>query len=112
MITYVQLCRSPRQVAEGDRVTDIKLPDTQTLDTASGRKRRSAEEAMRATIIKSVAVSVPLAIAIFVGMVALALRNQQPDWNACLAMAAGIGVIAGVFFGLLMGFTLTSHNFE
>jgi hypothetical protein len=99
----------PKETALTD---DIELPATQTLDAASNRKQRSAEEAMRATIIKSVAVSVPLAIAIFVGMVALALRNQQPDWTAYLAMAAGIGVIAGVFFGLLMGFTLTSHNFE
>lgn len=91
---------------------DIELPATETLDTANPRKQRSAEEAMRTTIIKSVAISIPLSIGIFVGMVALAVHNQQPDWNADLAMAAGIGVIAGVFFGLLMGFTLTSHNFE
>lgn len=91
---------------------DIELPSTHTLDAASPRKPRSAEEAMRATIVKSVVVSVPVAVAIFVGMVALALRNQQPDWAAYLTMAAGIGVIAGVFFGLLMGFTLTSHSFE
>ena len=91
---------------------EIDVPATQMLDRATPRKQRSAEQAMRVTIIKSVAVSVPLAIGIFVGMVALAVRNQQPNWNADLAMAAGIGVIAGVFFGLLMGFTLTSHNFE
>jgi ribose/xylose/arabinose/galactoside ABC-type transport system permease subunit len=91
---------------------DIEIPTTTALDVASPRKTRSPEEAMRVTIAKSIAVSVPLAIAIFVGMVALALRNQNPDWNAYLAMAAGIGVIAGAFFGLLMGFTLTSHNFE
>ena len=87
---------------------DIEVPASQTLDAASP----SAEDAMRATVIKSVAVSVPLAIAFFVGLVALAVRNQQPDWNAWISMAAGIGVIAGVFFGLLMGFTLSSHNFE
>ena len=91
---------------------EIEVPANQVLDPANPRKQRSAEQAMRVTIIKSIAVSVPLAIGIFVGMVALAVRNQQPDWNADLAMAAGIGVIAGVFFGLLMGFTLTSHNFE
>lgn len=72
----------------------------------------SPEAAMRKTVIKSVAVSVPLFIGIFVGLVALALHNDNPDWNAYLWMAAGIGTVAGVFFGLLMGFTLTSHNFE
>ncbi len=91
---------------------DIELSTTKTLDAASPRNTRSPEEAMRMTIIRSIAVSVPLATAIFIGMVALALHNQNPDWNAYLAMAAGIGVIAGVFFGLLMGFTLTSHTFE
>lgn len=91
---------------------DIEPLPTETLEAASAGKTRSAEAAMRATIIKSVAIAVPLAIAIFVGMVALAVHNQDPNWNADLAMAAGIGVIAGVFFGLLLGFTLTSHNFE
>jgi hypothetical protein len=113
MLTYSVVCRRPLRAAERDRMTDdIELPTTKTLDSASSRKTRSPEEAMRVTILKSIAVSVPLAIAIFIGMVALALRNQNPNWKAYLAMAAGIGVIAGVFFGLLMGFTLTSHNFE
>nr|MDP9334669.1 hypothetical protein [Actinomycetota bacterium] len=67
---------------------------------------------MRATIIKSVAVSVPLAIGVVVGLVSLAVRNQQPDWNAWISMAVGIGVLAGVFFGLLAGFMRTSHLFK
>ena len=91
---------------------DIETTATQTPEAASSGKLRTAEEAMRATVIKSVLISVPLMIAIFVGLVALALHNQDPNWGAVLVMAAGIGVIAGVFFGLLMGFTLTSHNFE
>jgi threonine/homoserine/homoserine lactone efflux protein len=91
---------------------DIEIPASLTVDAARADKHPSAEEAMRATVIKSVAVSVPLAIAFFVGLVALAVHNQQPDWNAWISMAAGIGIIAGVFFGLLMGFTLSSHNFE
>jgi threonine/homoserine/homoserine lactone efflux protein len=89
---------------------DIELPGSQALDRA--HTQPTVEEKMRTTIIKSVAVSVPVAIAFFVGLVALAVHNQQPDWNAWLSMAVGIGVIAGVFFGLLLGFTLTSHNFE
>ena len=91
---------------------DIEVPASEVLDATSPDKRPSAEDAMRATVIKSIAVSVPIAIAFFVGLVALAVRNQQPDWNAWISMAAGIGVIAGVFFGLLMGFTFSSHNFE
>ena len=91
---------------------DLKVPSSQMLDADLLDEPPSAEKAMRATIIKSVVVSVPFAIGIFVGLVALALRNQQPDWIAYLSMATGIGVIAGVFFGVLMGFTLTNHNLE
>jgi hypothetical protein len=91
---------------------DVELPASQALAAARPDKQSSAEEKMRTTIIKSVAVSVPLAIGVFVGLVALAVRNQQPDWNAWLSMAVAIGVIAGVFFGLLAGFMRTSHLFK
>lgn len=91
---------------------DIEVPASQPLNAARPDKQPTAEEAMRATIIKAVAVSVPLAIAVFVGLVAFAVRNQQPDWNAWLSMGAGIGVIAGVFFGLLAGFMRSSHLFK
>jgi hypothetical protein len=91
---------------------DIEPTATPTPAAAGAAKVRTPEQAMRATVIKSVVVSVPLAIGIFIGMVALAVRNQDPNWGADLLMAAGIGLIAGVFFGLLMGFTLTSHSFE
>jgi threonine/homoserine/homoserine lactone efflux protein len=91
---------------------DVELPGPQAIDATSSDEQPTAEEKMRATVIKSVAVSVPLAIAFFVGLVALAVRNQQPDWNAWISMAAGIGIIAGVFFGLLVGFMSTSHFFK
>jgi threonine/homoserine/homoserine lactone efflux protein len=91
---------------------DVELPAPQAIDATSPDEQPTAEEKMRATVIKSVAVSVPLAIAFFVGLVALAVRNQQPDWNAWISMAAGIGIIASVFFGLLVGFMSTSHFFK
>ena len=93
--------------------SDVELPASQALDVPRRPdKQPTAEEKMRTTIIKSVAVSVPVAIGVFVGMIALAVRNQQPDWNAWLSMAVGIGVLAGVFFGLLAGFMRTSHFFK
>jgi hypothetical protein len=100
-------------VAEGDRVTgDIERQASQALEAARSDKQPTAEEKMRTTIIKSVAVSVPVAIGVFVGLIVLAVRNQQPDWNAWLSMAVGIGVLAGVFFGLLADFMRTSHLFK
>ena len=91
---------------------ELQVPATETRDTDRTDQRPSAEQATQTTIIKSIALSVPLAVAIFIGLVALAVHNQQPDWTAWLAMAAGVGVVAGVFFGLLTGFMLSSDRFH
>lgn len=90
---------------------DIEVPASQVVDAARSDPRPPEEQAAR-IIITSVAVSVPIVIAFFVGLVALAVHNQQPDWNAWLSMAAGIGLIAGVFAGLLAGFVRAGHFFD
>ena len=75
--------------------SDVELPASQALDVPRRPdKQPTAEEKMRTTIIKSVAVSVPVAIGVFVGLIALAVHNERPDWNAWLSMAVGIGVLA------------------
>jgi threonine/homoserine/homoserine lactone efflux protein len=90
---------------------DIEVPASQVVDAAPSHPRPPEEQAGR-IIITSVAVSVPIVIAFFVGLVALAVHNQQPDWNAWLSMAAGTGLIAGVFAGLLAGFVRAGHFFD
>jgi hypothetical protein len=92
--------------------SDVEHPASQAPNRARPNKQPTAEEKMRTTIIKSVAVSVPVAIVVFVGMIAFAVPNEQPEWNAWLSMAVGIGFLAGVFFGLLAGFMRTSHLFK
>ncbi len=90
---------------------DIEVPASQVVDAAPSEPRPPEQQAAR-IIITSVAVSVPIVVAFFVGLVALAVHNQQPDWNAWLSMAAGIGLIAGVFAGLLAGFVRAGHFFD
>jgi threonine/homoserine/homoserine lactone efflux protein len=90
---------------------DIEVPASQVVDAAPSEPRAPEQQAAR-IIITSVAVSVPIVVAFFVGLVALAVHNQQPDWNAWLSMAAGIGLIAGVFAGLLAGFVRAGHFFD
>lgn len=90
---------------------DIDVPASAVPAAAPPAKQPPEEQAAR-IIITSIAVSVPIVIALFVGLVALAVHNQQPDWNAWLSMAAGIGLLAGVFTGLLAGFVRSSHLFD
>jgi hypothetical protein len=69
----------------------------------------AAERALARSIVKSMLISVPLMIAFWVLLVAVAVGNKDPDWGSWLGMAAGIGVLAGVFFGAWAGFVAKAH---
>jgi hypothetical protein len=73
------------------------------------QEERSAERALVVGILKSVAICVPIAIPVCIGLIALALRNDHPSWGAWLGMATGIGVLVGVFFGVWAGFVTKAH---
>ena len=69
----------------------------------------AAERALAGAIVKSMLISVPLMIAFEVLLVAVAVGDKNPDWVSWLGMAAGIGVLAGVFFGAWAGFVAKAH---
>jgi hypothetical protein len=69
----------------------------------------AAERALARAIVKSVLISVPLMIAFWVLLVVVAVGDKDPDWGPWLGMAAGIGVLAGVFFGAWAGFVAKAH---
>ena len=60
-------------------------------------------------IVKSMLIAVPVMIAFEVLLVAVAVGDKDPDWVTWLGMAAGIGVLAGVFFGAWAGFVAKAH---
>lgn len=91
--------------------SDIEATGRQDVEGAAAEKESPVGELARA-IVKALAVSVPLSILIFVGLVALALRDQSPDWTAYLSMAVGIGLVNGLFFGVLAGFVRSGHLFD
>jgi hypothetical protein len=69
----------------------------------------AAERALARSIVKSMLISVPLMIAFWVLLVAVAVGNKDPDWGSWLGMAASIGALAGVFFGAWAGFVAKAH---
>ena len=72
----------------------------------------AAERALARAIVKSMLISVPLMIAFEVLLVAVAVGDKDPDWVSWLGMAAGIGVLAGVFFGAWAGFVAKAHMLD
>jgi hypothetical protein len=93
-----------------DRGHEPSLASPRTLAFEQAlEKEHGAERALVHAIIKDVAICVLVAIPIFVGVIALALRSQHPRWGGWLGMAVGIGVLAGLFFGVWAAFVTKAH---
>jgi hypothetical protein len=55
-------------------------------------------------------IAIPLFIAFWVGLVALAISFTTVGYGAPLAMAAGVGVLAGLFWAGWYGFVAYAHH--
>jgi hypothetical protein len=66
---------------------------------------------VRAIIIGTL-IATPVSIVVWMGLVALAVRDTGAEMAAPLAMAAGIGVLTGLLFGAWGGFVSKTHTFE
>ena len=59
----------------------------------------ATERALARAIVKSMLISVPLMIAFWVPLIAVAVSYKDLHWGSWLGVARGTGVLAGVFFG-------------
>jgi hypothetical protein len=75
-------------------------------------EERRAEHALFIDCIRDVVITVPVTVAFWVGLVALAVGRKEPDWGAWLGMAAGIGVLAGLFFGVWIAFVRNAAQLQ
>jgi hypothetical protein len=75
---------------------------------AAIERQLTAERAMVHAIIRDIIVALPFAIAILVGMMALALSDKQP-WYAWVGLGTVMGVYAAGFFGTIAGVMLSEH---
>ncbi len=62
----------------------------------------------RSVLVRAV-VAVPFGMVLVSGLVALAVGDKDPDWGVWLGMSAGVGMLAGAFFGGLFGFITQAH---
>lgn len=93
-------------------VSDIARVGPRDVEHASVEAPRNLERTLRIAIIKGVLVAVPLTIVLFMGLIALAVGDHDPDWGAWLGMAAAVGIYGGMFFGTMAGFLRTAPLFE
>jgi hypothetical protein len=72
----------------------------------------AAERALWRTAAIWSVFAVPVCVGLWVGIVALALASSKQGLVVPLSVAAGIGVIAGVFFGGLGAFVVRAHGLD
>ncbi len=62
--------------------------------------------------IRVAAITIPLFVAVWVGIVALAISFSDVGYGPALGMAAGVGVLAGVFWASWYAFVAFAHHEE
>jgi hypothetical protein len=71
-----------------------------------------AEHGLVRAIIIGVLVAVPINVGVWVGLVAFAVSRSGSALGGPIAMAVGVGVLSGLFFGTWAAFVGKTHLFE
>jgi hypothetical protein len=70
------------------------------------------EHGLTRSIVRAVLLAVPACVAVWVGLIALAISFTTAGFVAPLVMGAGIGVLAGLFYGAWAGFVSYAKALE
>jgi hypothetical protein len=92
------------------------MSELETVDTGTSvvtiDEQKAVERALWITVFKASLVAIPICVAIWVGLVYLAIADSSQGLTAPLAIGALIGVVAGAFFGGWAGFLKASHTLD
>jgi hypothetical protein len=70
-----------------------------------------AERGQWVTIGKTIVLSLPIIVGIFVLMTAIAISDKV-DWYVWLSLGVGLGVLGACLLGSLAGATLAAHRLD
>jgi hypothetical protein len=93
--------------------TEVAVPE----DTRSTRFEESlaaekvAERGLLVTIVKTILVSLPLMVGIFLLMMAIAISDKS-EWYVWIGIGVGLGVIGAILLGSLAGATIAAHRLD
>jgi hypothetical protein len=73
---------------------------------------RRAEHDLVRWIVLGIAVAVPVCIALFMAAIGFDVSYESDPLGGPLAMAAAVGVLAGLFFGAWVAFVFKGHAFD
>ena len=91
--------------------TELDVAGGPSSFDASLAAERVAERTVMVSIVRTTAILVPLGIAFFIGLLALAVGDQL-EWWVIIGIGTLLGLLAAVLFGMLGGVTMSAHAFE
>ncbi len=63
------------------------------------------------SIIKAVAIGIPIGILFFIGMLALAIGDRT-EWYVWVLLGSSMGLVGALLFGVLGAVTLSAHKLD
>jgi hypothetical protein len=93
-----------------DVVRPAPLSNPATPDLREERQLQ-AERAMVRAGVKSLILSLPISIAVLIGMMAIAIGDMQP-WYVWVSLGAGMGVYAAGFLGTVGAVLVASQKLD
>ncbi len=91
--------------------TAVAIPETGSSLTrfeSSLARQHAAERSLLRAILLGTVATVPVGIAVFTGMLALAISSKQP-WYVWISLSVGLGTLGSLLLGLLVGATVKGH---
>jgi hypothetical protein len=71
----------------------------------------TAERDVMITIVKTILLSLPVMIGIFLLMTAIAISDKT-EWYVWIGLGVGLGVLGALLLGALGGATLSAHHLD
>jgi hypothetical protein len=72
---------------------------------------QAAELHLVKSLVKSVLLTLPVSIAVFVLIAAVSISDKA-EWFVWLGLGVGIGIVGGLLMGSLAGATLSAHKLD
>jgi hypothetical protein len=79
--------------------------------SAAIERQLAVERGVFRAILRGVIVALPIAIAVLIGMMALAFSNEAP-WYVWVGLGAGLGFYAAGFFGVIFGVMIAAPRLD
>ncbi len=94
--------------------TEVAVPEAEARSArfeASLAAEQRAERDLLSSLVKSILLALPVTIAIFVFIAAVAISDKV-EWYVWIGLGVGLGVIGALLLGALAGATLNAHKLD